>query len=192
MMNIKKIIKENLNSSDTSTQLNKIAFRAHTAGFCKRQIALSKLGIKNFSTDVLGRMKVGTLIHNWLKDIGLNISIDISLKINNDYELYFVGTCDYLDKNNIVYEFKSVSYLSNNNLKQYHLDQLLIYMKALKSRIGCLIYINKQNLECKQHFFEMDNDRIKKIENKVVEVYELLQKMNGNKKLINKFFPKCN
>ena len=168
-------------------------FHPSSTGSCRRQIFLSKIGIKNFSDDAKGRMMSGTIIHNFIQgrlgQIG-EIEFPVELK-DSKFKVYFNGLCDFFD-GKFVYDFKSTANISYNNKKpnDYHIPQILIYCKALNAKGASLVYIDKRNLEIRQ--FNIDYDAkaeqiIIETFQKCEEVYEKLKDWDG----VKIPFPKC-
>ena len=162
-------------------------FRPSSAGFCERQMFLSKTGLKKFDKSAIGAMKAGSLLHEWiekdLKEKGIvekSVMIEFKDIDSNPNELYYEGTFDFYD-HSILYDFKSTSNLNYvDGISNIHKDQLLIYMKGLGAAKGSVVYIDKRDLKAKQYFLDFDESRIKQIFKKTNEVYEAFIKWKTN------------
>ena len=174
-------------------------FRPSSAGFCERQMFLSKAGLKKFNKSIIGAMKAGSLLHEWiekdLKEKGLteqSILTEFKDTDINPNKVYYEGTFDFYD-HSILYDFKSTSNLNYvDGISDIHKDQLLIYMKGLGATKGSVVYIDKRDLRAKQYFLDFDEPRVKQIFKKTNRVYEALIKWKTNGMNIKNIpFEKC-
>lgn len=173
-------------------------FSPSSAGYCERQMFLTKAGLKKFDRAIIGSMKSGSILHEWigvdLKDKGLleqDVKIEINDKEVNPSGIYFEGTYDFFD-HTFLYDFKSTSNINYciYGPTEIHKDQLTVYMAGLGVEKGYVVYIDKRNLKVKQHLVEFDRQRLIKIFKKASKVYNayLNWKNNGRNGIP---FPKC-
>src|SRR3990167_8054141 len=71
-------------------------FSPSSAGYCERQMFLTKAGIKKFDRAIIGSMKSGSILHEWIgvdiKDKGIleqDVKIQIEDKKINPLGIYF-------------------------------------------------------------------------------------------------------
>lgn len=162
---------------------------AHTIGFCKRQLYLSKLGLEERTTEDLGRFKTGTLIHDWLEEHMRDDDEieDVALEeYFDDYTvdgITFHGRADaYEDGDDeAVYDVKTRSnWYRFDPPKQRHIDQVLVYMKGFGADKGQIVYVSKKDMEVRRwpadfddvegDFFEFDEERFAELVDKCKEV----------------------
>ena len=124
-------------------------FSPSSAGYCERQMFITKAGLKRFDRLAVGAMKSGSLLHEWigmdLKDKGLleqNIKVEIENKEINPFGVYFEGTYDFFD-HSFVYDFKSTANINYciYGPTEVHKDQITVYMAGLGITMGFIVYI---------------------------------------------------
>lgn len=173
-------------------------FSPSSAGYCERQMFITKAGLKKFDTTAIGSMKVGSILHEWLEsDLHSQGSIEKEVTITlvdehiNPENIYFEGTYDFFDTE-FLYDFKSTSNINYclNSPTEMHKDQLTIYMAGLGITKGFIVYIDKRNLKSKQHLVEFNYKRLLKLFEKANRVYKAFTewKSNGRKGIP---FEKC-
>lgn len=155
-------------------------FSPSSAGYCERQMFITKAGLKKFDRTAIGAMKSGSLLHEWIgmdiKDKGY-LEQDVKIQIEdpevNPYGIYFEGTYDFFD-HTFLYDFKSTSNINYciSTPSDLHKDQLIVYMAALGIEKGFIVYIDKRNLNSKQHLVDFDRQRLIKIFKKASKVYK--------------------
>lgn len=173
-------------------------FSPSSAGYCERQMFLTKAGLKVFTPKAVGSMKSGSILHRWieddLKDKGA-LEQDVKLVINNPNinpeNLYFEGTYDFFDYT-YPYDFKSTSNINYviSGPTEKDKDQLIVYMASLGVTKGFIVYIDKRHLKVKQHLVEFNQKRLEKIFQRATNVYrEFINWKHNGKKGIP--FKKC-
>lgn len=157
-------------------------FHPSSAGFCKRQIFLSKINAKSFPEEVKGAMQVGSIIHDWIqgfREVKNCFDIEKEVKVNlPDSNIYFKGNADLVSKDNsLVIDLKSINGLSFVNAKPMdsHVVQLMVYMYGLGIDSGKIIYINKSNLVMVEHSVKQDDEVLNKTFKKIRDVYYALK-----------------
>ena len=173
-------------------------FHPSTAGYCERQIFLSKIHAKTFPVSVRGAMQCGTIIHHWIQNINeIKKNFDIELPVTTtvpESNIYFKGNADLVAKDkSIVIDLKtinSLSYVKSSPMKE-HVYQILIYMQGLDITRGKLIYINKLNLETVEHVIVMNQTKLKKVYDKVKNVYTALKVWDAKEIWGDLPFSKC-
>lgn len=163
-------------------------FSPSSAGYCERQMFITKAGLKKFDRIAIGSMKSGSLLHEWIEidiqDKGL-LEQDVKIQIEdpeiNPHGIYFEGTYDFFD-HTFLYDFKSTSNLNYciNTPSDLHKDQLIVYMAALGIEKGFIVYIDKRNLKAKQHLVDFDKQRLIKIFKKASKVYQAYMDWKNN------------
>ena len=185
MINFEEFIdKKVMENKPLDNDFNDKRFHPSSAGFCERQIFLRKAGLATFDRYVRGSMLSGTILHSWIqghiKDKG-KVEAEIKTELNdkkiNPHEIYFKGYADFI-ADSICYDFKSTANIKFNSdgVKEYHKDQLLVYMGGIKAKKGILVYIDKRDLATRQFEVLPDNERIKSIFAKADKVYEAYEK----------------
>lgn len=165
---------------ESHRELDPRVFHASQIGYCKRQCYLSKLGLKD-TTDALGKFKAGTMIHEFMENEAsryLPDRLEHETAVENEIDgIRFVGHADCFDpENGVVYDFKSRSgWYKHNPPTQRHLDQLYIYMAALRAREGRVVYINKSDPADQRPYpeagtFEYDASRVAELVAKAQEI----------------------
>ena len=173
-------------------------FSPSSAGYCERQMFLTKAGLKVFTRKAVGSMKSGSILHKWiggsLRDKGAleqNVKLVITDQNINPENLYFEGTYDFFDYT-YIYDFKSTSNInySISSPTEKDKDQLIIYMAGLSILKGFIVYIDKRHLKVKQHLVEFNQKRLEKIFQRATNVYReyINWKYNGKKEIP---FKKC-
>lgn len=173
-------------------------FSPSSAGYCERQMFLTKAGLKKFDVQAFGSMKIGSIIHSWIEQDLVNkghmekdVSINIYDSSINPEEIYFEGTYDFFDYH-FLYDFKSTSNITYcwDHPSEMHKDQLIVYMAGLGITTGYIVYIDKRNLTTRQHLVEFDQERLYQLFKKANKVYRALKvwKENGKKEIP---FEKC-
>lgn len=137
------------------TDLNPNEFYASTVGYTPRQMYVKKLGLDDMATDDLGACRVGSLIHGFIEEAITNdgeTDLRTEQKVTHSVgDITFRGRYDAYDpEQGIVYDFKSRNgWYKFDPPNQRHVDQLLVYMHALDSDYGQVIYAAKKDLEIK-------------------------------------------
>ena len=67
MVNVEKQIKKRIMEDNYGKNDPLELFHPSSAGYCRRQIFLSKLGVKVFPDHIRGAMQSGTNIHEWIQ-----------------------------------------------------------------------------------------------------------------------------
>lgn len=198
-LNVKDAVRKTLlhqNNDNYSTELDPAVFHPSAAGKCKRQIFLSKLGQNWFSSDVQGKFAAGTAIHEWLEErMGEYLGTQ---DLENEYVfeegigfrhdgIKFKGRADFFD-GEVVTDFKTRAGWYHFDLPiQRHIDQVLIYMKALDADAGRILYLRKKDLQLRQYpeeegaAFEFDEQRFNEIVEKLKEVKEAVKERVENR-----------
>lgn len=190
MINFEEFInKKVMEDKPLDNDFNDKRFHPSSAGYCERQIFLRKTGLSKFDRYVRGSMLSGTILHNWIqshiKDKGkieAEVITQFADKKINPYEVYFKGYSDFIAEN-ICYDFKSTANIKFNSdgVKDYHKDQLLVYMAGIKAKKGIIVYIDKRDLSARQFEVLPDDEKIKSIFAKVSRVYDAYAKYKKSK-----------
>lgn len=138
-------------------------FRASSAGYCKRQMLLNKMGVKENDAQGLGRFQVGDMIHEYIQSNILPNHMTTHEKqvVYEQDGITLKGHYDCFD-GDIVYDFKSrSSWYRYDPPIQRHLDQLNVYMAALGIDYGMMVYVCKKDLtvESFPDFFDETEER---------------------------------
>lgn len=126
---------------------------------CLRQAVVNKCGLRKFDNKTLRKFQVGTIIHKFLEDnIHIN-SLEKEKEIEYDLGVYrFHGFLDAWDKDeNIVYDFKTTSYLGYAKVTQAYQYQLSVYCHApeINSKDARIVFIDKRDLSLKEEKVEV-------------------------------------
>ncbi len=196
-MNIESVIRNKVTEDgDYGNGDSKELFHPSSAGYCPRQMFISKKGLWRPVTRIKGAMKVGTIIHDWFEknlEFPVEVKKEVNLKYDpSGYDVYWKGRCDLFDvENGVVLDYKTISRLSQltPEYSAKHRDQLQIYMKALNVTDAEIVYVTKTCMDTKTISFKRDDERIEKLNRKAQEVYEALDVNPTKKKEIP--FSKC-
>lgn len=198
MIKISELIREKVLADDGYGRGEPLElFHPSSAGYCARQIFLSKLGVKIFPEEIRGAMMSGTILHNWIQSFSkvkkdFHIEQVHVLEIPNT-NLYFQGKIDLKNKkNDFVIDIKSIAnlyYVKFDPMKP-HISQINIYMSMAKSEKAEILYIQKKNLETLTHTIKFDQALLNNTFEKIKLVYNALKLFdNGNNAGIP--FDKC-
>ena len=149
-------------------------------GYCPRQFVLTKSRIIKPSQTLKGIFYLGKWGHVLMQSLVEDVcEIEKKIRIDiPDSNLYITGSIDAIDKDNIVYDFKTKSTIKymTSNVKDEHKIQAMTYMYAIKGKRGSIIYIDKTTLATKQIAFNYNENimtrvfaKIKKIHPKYLE-----------------------
>lgn len=164
-------------------------FHPSSAGFCERQIFLRKTGLIMFNRYVRGSMLTGTILHQWLQShikdkskVEVEITTELKDKKINPHGVYFKGYADFVN-NKICYDFKSTANIkfNSNGIKDYHKDQILVYMAGVNAQKGVIVYIDKRDLSAKQFAVMPSKEKMEEIFLKINRVYEAYLKYKESK-----------
>ena len=195
---VKIIDKKVMEDKPVDNNFDDKRFHPSSAGYCERQIFLNKAGLKHFNRYVKGAMFAGTIIHQWLQShvkdqskVEVAIKTELNSKKYNPCGVYFEGYADFIHKN-IPYDFKTTANIKYNadGIKDYHKDQLLVYMAGIKAKNGAIVYIDKRDLSPKQFTVAVDNKRINDLFAKINKVYKAYKDWVSNK-ITEMPFEKC-
>lgn len=147
------------NDPESHVERDPDTFHPSQLALCDRQAYCSKLGLKDDS-DILGIFQTGTLIHEFLEEHFADVFEDVPAELEHAVEstdqvtgIDIVGHADCVDfGNGVVYDFKTRNGWYNFDPPvQRHLDQLHLYMGALKGIDEArVIYISKSDMEVRQ------------------------------------------
>lgn len=182
-------------------------FHASWMGYCKRNILISKQGIGLKDREGLGRLMMGSFIHEFMENEvaefvpGDDVEMEDPIPDLEQGDLTFVGTADVVDhENEIIYDFKSrASWYKFDPPIQRHIDQLQIYMEAFGYDRAKVVYISKSDMEVRTYpseegeFIERDPSRYYELVAKAYQVYDHLQENGGVESLehLNHVYKPC-
>ena len=133
-------------------------FGVYYAGYCPRQIYLSKTRLKDFPRAALGSMKVGTLFHNYIEE---NADVDVDFEKEFEFEedgLVIRGRADAVGED-AIYDFKSINGMQYvDDAAHRNRAQLNVYMKAFGVDKGKLVFIDKGKMYVKEKSYEYSQD----------------------------------
>ena len=164
-------------------------FHPSSAGFCRRQILLNKLGLTKHSMKTKGSFLTGKIIHNFIQEKLSNCEIEKPIRLDiPDSSLYFKGKIDVFD--GIVYDLKTTSdiYYNIEGPKHEHIAQVNVYMKAVGVDKAQIIYIDKRNFRAVFHDIILNENLLTDIYSKIKDVYEIYMM---NKEGADVLFPAC-
>lgn len=168
-------------------------FHPSSAGYCMRQMFISKVGIREFDLPSKGSMKVGTIIHRWVQE---EILSDVPVAVEKDVKspeilgVYFKGRIDVLVNDKVPYDIKSFGGFSLPKApKGWHIIQLNTYMGIVGATTGYLLYISKFNLACRTFEVKFDEDLYKFVFMKAFKIKTAIEEWDGDVKNIP--FDKC-
>jgi hypothetical protein len=195
MINLGKLITDELHAERERNKAlhggheNDNVFSAYYAGYCERQIWLAKKGLKEFPDDVLGKMKVGSILHEWVqRTFAAHFRSELPFSFE-DGEIEVRGRIDALDERGDIYDFKSersVSYLPRDEktkehiARDFHEAQMQLYTharfldpkKPVSGPQTYLLYIDKNDLSVVQIQVKYDGTKVSAILEKYKRVYE--------------------
>lgn len=178
------------NDDDSHTEPDAITFHPSQLARCKRQAAISKLGLEEHDTETLGLFQVGTLVHEWLEDTfeGRIPGVHCEYPVTREYRrpgragvVRITGTADVYDEHdNVVYDWKTRGgWYKFDPPSDRHMDQLTLYMDALDAAAGQVVYLNKKNLEVRtwpeDDTFAFEPDRRDELVEQAFEMREALK-----------------
>lgn len=141
-----------LNDEHSHTELDPYTFHPSQLAKCPRQCYASKLGLLDH-TDNYGTFHTGNEIHAFMeREVGPNLEVDtqrehpVRLEVDG---LTIVGHVDcYEPGEDIVYDYKSrANWYKFSPPIQRHLDQVYLYMRAMRASRGQIVYLSKADLE---------------------------------------------
>ena len=161
-------------------------FHASWMGYCKRQVYLSKTGLKYHDDKTLGIFRAGSRVHSFMEDevfeeLPRHLVFEKPIRPLEIDGVKFVGTADCIDmENGVIYDFKSRGgWYRFNPPTQRHLDQLHIYMKATGIHEAQVVYISKKDFEVRtwpeDGTFEFDEERFQELVEKAKTVMDLIE-----------------
>lgn len=150
------------NDKTSHRELDPNTYHPSQIAKCKRQCAISKLGLEDMQPSDLGNMLTGTLIHEWFEDNiqpGLEdvfFELPVEHREGPEPEIRWVGHTDVYDsRNGVLYDFKTRGdYFKRNGEKdfqyldwpdEHHRNQLLVYMRCLEVEYAQVVYVDKKN-----------------------------------------------
>ena len=152
-------------------------FSCWYAGYCQRQIYLSKLNLKKTPHYVLGAMAVGTAIHHFIEDLFSEIQKEVPFTFKDKKRDIIVnGYLDGLTKGEVI-EYKSTSSLKyvTEEPKEEHIAQATLYMKGKKRKKATIIYFRKTDFKMISHSIEFDKGLYDSIIDKYADVKEAIK-----------------
>ena len=127
-------------------------FYPSSCGQCIRKMYFERMTPKVFPPQMYKYFVIGNLTHEWLqKNIYSDGQNEVPIKWTEG-DIIFSGRvdCRYPDR---VLEFKSIGKLDyvRKKPKDEHVEQLNMYLHAMKIERGVVIYITKNELEVVEH-----------------------------------------
>ena len=131
--------------------LEDCVFSPSMIGTCLRQATVHKLGLKTFDVDSLANFEAGTMLHEWISNVGahsenkLEFEKEITL---NTSELTFHGFVDCFD-GEVVYEFKTTGDVEKAIAwwpNETYIRQVTVYLKALNVHKAKVVFISKTRI----------------------------------------------
>ncbi len=148
----KKAIDGYLNASRKPGRiLEDHVFSPSMIGTCLRQSTLNKLGLKEFDVDSLANFEAGTMLHEWISNVGatsefkLEFEKEITLEVD---ALKFHGFVDCFD-GEVVYEFKTTGDVEKAIAwwpNETYIRQVTVYLKALNVHKARVVFISKTRI----------------------------------------------
>lgn len=160
-------------ADDSHTERNNDRVHMSSAGYPIRQMYLQKLGLSRSDADVLRKMHVGTLIHEYISEVladidddAITTERDVSFSKTGTYtgedhpvweqpdevrftkEVVWTGRYDmYNERTDVVTDIKTRGGWYNFNAPvTRHCDQLQLYMHAVGAEYGRIVYLDRGSL----------------------------------------------
>lgn len=155
---------------EKKTPLN--VFYPSSVGQCVRKAYNEKINPKMFPVDTYKIFLIGNLTHDWLQN---KVYPDGKHEVPIRWEegdIIISGRIDCLLEDTII-EFKSIAKLDyvRNAPKSEHVEQLNLYLHALKMTKGVIVYVTKNNLEIVEHEITYSEKIYKKTINAFKRIY---------------------
>lgn len=144
------------NDQGSHTEADTNTFHPSALSRCKRQCAISKLGLEDHDTNTLWNFYLGTRQHediqSWFEGTLEGVEFEKELSHEEPFShdgiqsiLKFTGHCDVYDGyENVIYDFKTrKSWQGFDGASDSHKDQLTTYMKMAGVEQGQLVYVIK-------------------------------------------------
>lgn len=179
-------------------------YHPSSLGNCMRQMFLTKAGIKKPDRTLKGIFFIGRKIHEIIQE-GLEDKGEIEKKITlkvPDTNLIIKGSIDFLSKDNIVYDFKTVSNIKKwmygkevdmfKEIKPEHRIQACVYMESVGSKTASIVYIDKKFFTTRQLLFYYDKAIIDAVYQKIKTFHLVFMEWKAKGGDITQIpFPKC-
>lgn len=174
----RKLRERELDDAGSHAEQNAHVFHPSALSRCKRQCAISKLGLEDHSLATLWNFYLGTRQHEdlaaWFEDRfgAVEFEKELETEVEREHGIVRIdGRCDVYDPvDGAIYDFKTrKSWKGYDGAKDPHKDQLTAYMAMAGVDRGQLVYVIKSapwdddadivRTWPEDGFFEFDEDR---------------------------------